>query len=283
MRPVNSPALFVSCNRGKRSLSIDIKSEAGARGCWPSLRRRRTCWCRTSVPAPWNASGLGHEELRKKYPRLIYVAISGVGDSGQYVKKRVYDPIVQALSGFADIQSQRSPTGADDPHHRLRQDDLGVHGAGGVLGALRAREDRAGRLHPGGDARHHDLVSVAPEGMMQYTVVGKEATAGDPNDRPDLVFQTLDGYITAGTISDSEWQGFCRATGDPELAKDERFATPTLAVHQCDGTHPHDAGLHPQAHHGGVAGAARQERRAVFRRSCAGARSSPTSRWWRAA
>jgi crotonobetainyl-CoA:carnitine CoA-transferase CaiB-like acyl-CoA transferase len=41
------------------------------------------------------------------------------------------------------------------------------------------------------------------------------------------VFQTLDGYITAGTISDSEWQGFCRATGDPELAKDERFATPT--------------------------------------------------------
>ena len=62
---------------------------------------------------------------------------------------------------------------------------------------------------------------------MQYTVVGAEATAADPNDRPDLVFQTLDGYITAGTISDSEWQGFCRATGDPELAKDERFATPS--------------------------------------------------------
>jgi crotonobetainyl-CoA:carnitine CoA-transferase CaiB-like acyl-CoA transferase len=62
--------------------------------------------------------------------------------------------------------------------------------------------------------------------MMQYTVVGAEAAAQDPKDRPDLVFQTSDGYITAGTISDSEWQGFCRATGDPELAKDERFATP---------------------------------------------------------
>ena len=46
-------------------------------------------------------------------------------------------------------------------------------------------------------------------------------------DRPDLVFKTLDGYITAGTISDSEWQGFCKASGDPELAKDERFATPS--------------------------------------------------------
>jgi crotonobetainyl-CoA:carnitine CoA-transferase CaiB-like acyl-CoA transferase len=65
-----------------------------------------------------------------------------------------------------------------------------------------------------------------PEGMMQYTVVGAEAAAADPNDRPDLVFKTSDGYITAGTISDSEWQGFCRASGDPELAKDARFATP---------------------------------------------------------
>ena len=66
-----------------------------------------------------------------------------------------------------------------------------------------------------------------PEGMMQYTVVGAEATAADPNDRPDLVFKTSDGYITCGTISDSEWEGFCRATGDPELVKDERFATPS--------------------------------------------------------
>ena len=66
-----------------------------------------------------------------------------------------------------------------------------------------------------------------PEGMMQYTVVGAETTAADPNDRPDLVFKTSDGYITAGTISDSEWQGFCRASGDPELAKDPRFATPS--------------------------------------------------------
>ena len=45
--------------------------------------------------------------------------------------------------------------------------------------------------------------------------------------RPDLVFKTSDGYITAGTLSDSEWQGFCRASGNPELANDERFATPS--------------------------------------------------------
>ena len=66
---------------------------------------------------------------------------------------------------------------------------------------------------------------IWPEGMMQHTVVGTKAIIPDPTDRPELVFKTKDGYMTAGTVSDSEWQGFCRATGDPELAKDERFTT----------------------------------------------------------
>jgi NAD(P)-dependent dehydrogenase (short-subunit alcohol dehydrogenase family) len=57
-------------------------------------------------PGAMTRLGLGPEQLRKRYPRLIYVSISGVGDSGPYAKKRVYDPIVQALSGFCDIQAQ---------------------------------------------------------------------------------------------------------------------------------------------------------------------------------
>ena len=65
-----------------------------------------------------------------------------------------------------------------------------------------------------------------PEAMMQYTVVGQEAAANDPKARPDLIFQTLDGYMTAGTISDSEWQGFCRAVEQPALIEDKRFNTP---------------------------------------------------------
>ena len=68
-----------------------------------------------------------------------------------------------------------------------------------------------------------------------------EPPAADPNDRPDLVFKTSDGYITAGTISDSEWQGFCRASGDPELAGDDGEAHfKRLAFHLitlCAGQH----------------------------------------------
>jgi crotonobetainyl-CoA:carnitine CoA-transferase CaiB-like acyl-CoA transferase len=65
-----------------------------------------------------------------------------------------------------------------------------------------------------------------PEAMTQYTVVGREATTADPTARPDLIFETADGYITVGTISDSEWQGFCAASRRSGLAEDSRFNTP---------------------------------------------------------
>ncbi len=62
--------------------------------------------------------------------------------------------------------------------------------------------------------------------MTQYTVVGREATTPDPTARPELIFETADGYITVATISDSEWQGFCAASGRSGVAEDPRFNTP---------------------------------------------------------
>jgi crotonobetainyl-CoA:carnitine CoA-transferase CaiB-like acyl-CoA transferase len=64
-----------------------------------------------------------------------------------------------------------------------------------------------------------------PEGMTQYTVVGNEASAQSPTARPDLIFQTLDGYITVGSVSDAEWQGLCGVLGRPEWIEDPRFKT----------------------------------------------------------
>lgn len=98
-------ALFISSNRGKRSISLDIKSEQGAQ-----IARKLVAEADVLVqnfrPGTMERLGLGADDLRQKYPRLIYVSISGVGETGPYAKKRVYDPIVQGLSGFADIQSQ---------------------------------------------------------------------------------------------------------------------------------------------------------------------------------
>jgi crotonobetainyl-CoA:carnitine CoA-transferase CaiB-like acyl-CoA transferase len=218
-------ALFISSNRGKRSLAIDIKSGAG-REVVAKLVSQTDVLVQNFRPGTMERLGLGAEELRRRHPRLIYVSISGVGETGPYVKKRVYDPIIQGLSGFADIQSQPVTNRPQMIRTIVCDKTTAVMTAQAVSAALYARE-KTGK----GDHIRVAMLDVMisylwPEGMMQYTVVGSEAAASDPNDRPDLVFKTSDGYITAGTISDSEWQGFCKASGDPELAKDPRFATP---------------------------------------------------------
>ncbi|MHC2332864.1 CaiB/BaiF CoA transferase family protein [Bradyrhizobium sp. USDA 4454] len=219
-------ALFISSNRGKRSLSVDVKSDAG-RDILARLVAQADVLVQNFRPGTMERLGFGVDELRKRHPRLIYVSISGVGDHGPYVKKRVYDPIVQGLSGFADIQSQPVTNRPQMIRTIVCDKTTAVMTAQAVAAALYARE-KSGL----GDHIHVAMLDVMisylwPEGMMQYTVVGKEQTVADPNDRPDLVFKTLDGFLTCGTISDSEWQGFCKASGDPELVKDERFATPT--------------------------------------------------------
>jgi crotonobetainyl-CoA:carnitine CoA-transferase CaiB-like acyl-CoA transferase len=217
-------ALFISSNRGKRSLSIDIKSDAG-RDVLAKLVARADVVVQNFRPGAMERLGLGPDQLRARDPRLIYVSISGVGDTGPYVKKRVYDPIIQGLSGFADIQSQAGTNRPQMIRTIVADKTTSIFPAQAVSSALYAREKTG----------LGDLIQIAmldvmisylwPEGMTQYTVVGAEPPDAGPNDRPDLVFKTTDGYITAGTLSDSEWQGFCRATGDPELAADARFAT----------------------------------------------------------
>jgi crotonobetainyl-CoA:carnitine CoA-transferase CaiB-like acyl-CoA transferase len=218
-------ALFISSNRGKRSLSIDIKSDAG-RDVLAKLVSQSDVLVQNFRPGTMERLGLGPDELRKRHPRLIYVSISGVGDSGPYVKKRVYDPIIQALSGFADIQSQPVTQRPQMIRTIVCDKTTAVFTAQAVSSALYAREKTGQGDHIQVAMLDAMISYLWPEGMMQYTVVGAEATTADPNDRPDLVFKTKDGYITCGTISDSEWQGFCKATGDPALAKDERFSTP---------------------------------------------------------
>src|ERR1700692_3572781 len=219
-------ALFISSNRGKRSLSIDVKSTVG-REVLAKLVAQADVLVQNFRPGAMERLGLGADELRRRHPRLIYVSISGVGDTGPYVKKRVYDPIIQGLSGFADIQSNPATNRPQMIRTIVCDKTTAVFTAQAVSSALYAREKTGKGDHIQVAMLDAMISYLWPEGMMQYTVIGAETTAADPNDRPDLVFKTSDGYITAGTISDSEWQGFRKAAGDPELAKDPRFATPS--------------------------------------------------------
>jgi len=218
-------ALFVSTNRGKRSLALDLKRpEAGA--IMSKLAARADVLVQNFRPGAMERLGLDEPTLRASNPRLIYVSISGVGESGPYAQKRVYDPIIQGLSGFADIQSDPKTRRPRMIRTIIADKTTAIFAAQAITAALFARERN-------GEGQHIRLAMLDtmisylwPEAMTQYTVVGREESTADPVARPDLIFETTDGYITVGTLSDSEWQGFCAAAERPDLAEDPRFNTP---------------------------------------------------------
>ena len=218
-------ALFVSTNRGKRSLALDLKRPEAAE-ITRKLITSSDVLVQNFRPGTMERLGFGEPALRELNPRLIYVSISGVGESGPYAKKRVYDPIIQALSGFADLQAEPKTRRPQMIRTIVADKTTAIFAAQAVTAGLFARERTGEGQHVRLAMLDTMIAYVWPEAMTQYTVVGREATTADPTARPDLVFETADGYITVGTISDSEWQGFCVAAGRSSLAEDPRFSTP---------------------------------------------------------
>ena len=218
-------ALFVSSNRGKRSLALDLKRPEAAK-IMRKLIASSDVLVQNFRPGTMERLGLGEPTLRELNPRLIYVSISGVGESGPYAKKRVYDPIIQGLSGFADLQAEPRTRRPQMIRTIVADKTTAIFAAQAITAALFARERTGEGQHIRLAMLDTMIAYLWPEAMTQYTVVGREATTADPTARPDLIFETADGYITVGTISDSEWQGFCAASGRPGLAEDQRFNTP---------------------------------------------------------
>jgi crotonobetainyl-CoA:carnitine CoA-transferase CaiB-like acyl-CoA transferase len=221
-------ATFLSANRSKRSLAIDLKSEAGLAALCKLIP---TCdvLVQNFRPGAIERMGLGEGEVRKLRDDIVYVSISGFGESGPYAHKRVYDPVIQALSGLASIQADA--TGRPKMVRTIIPDKTtAVTAAQAITAALFARE----RTGQGQHVRLAMLdVMVAylwAEGMTGYTFVGGEVSASRAQLAQDLVFETQDGYITAGVVSDAEWRGMCRALEHPDWLDDPRFATPTGRV-----------------------------------------------------
>ena len=218
-------ALFVSTNRGKRSLALDLKRPEGGT-IIRKLIARADVLVQNFRPGTMERLGLDERAVRADNPRLIYVSISGVGESGPYAGKRVYDPIIQGLSGFADLQAEPKTRRPRMIRTIVADKTTAIFAAQAVTAALYARERTGEGQHIRLAMLDTMITYIWPEAMTQYTVVGREATTADPTARPELIFETADGYITVGTISDSEWQGFCAASERPDLVEDPRFNTP---------------------------------------------------------
>jgi crotonobetainyl-CoA:carnitine CoA-transferase CaiB-like acyl-CoA transferase len=222
---------FTVVNRNKRSVVLNLKEPQGL-AILKRLVATADLFVQNFRPGVVEQMGIGEAALRQIKPNLVYVSISGFGESGPYVHKRVYDPVIQALSGLASIQADA--TGRPHMMRLIVPDKVtALTAAQAMTAALLARE----RTGEGQHVRLAMLDAVVsflwPEAMATHTFVSTKDVVVRPQVR-DLVFETVDGYITVGVVSDAEWLGLTKALEHPEWLEDARFKTPAGRVKYAD-------------------------------------------------
>tara|TARA_R110001592_G_scaffold109810_1_gene305757 strand:+ start:493 stop:1686 length:1194 start_codon:yes stop_codon:yes gene_type:complete len=215
---------FLNMNRGKRAIALDLK-QPRAIEIVKQLARSADVFVQNFRPGAIDAMGLRADVIRALNPKIIYVSISGFGETGPFAHKRVYDPVIQALSGITDVQAD-SDTGRPRMIRTVVPDKTtALTAAQAITAALLARERSGAGQHVRLAMLDAMIAYLWPEGMINLTVVDDERRPGVGQLAQDLVFKTLDGYITAGAMSDLEWQGMCEALEKPEWLSDPRFST----------------------------------------------------------
>ncbi len=217
-------ASFLSCNRSKRSLCVDLKTAEGL-AIVRKLAATADVLVQNFRPGAIERMGLGEDVVRELKPDIVFVSISGFGESGPYAHQRVYDPVIQALCGLCDIQTDNE-TGRPHMVRTIVPDKTtSVTAAQAITAALFARE-RTGKGQHIRLAMLDTMVAYLwPEASSPLTFVENQQDPAGQQAGPDLIFRTADGYITAGAVSDAEWAGMCRAFGREELIEDARFKT----------------------------------------------------------
>ena len=217
---------FVSVNRGKRSVVLDLKNPGAAPVLW-KLIATADVFAQNFRPGAIERLGFDSDTVLARHPDLVYLSISGVGRTGPYVKKRVYDPVVQALSGFADIQADPVSRRPKMIRTLIADKTTAVYASQAVLAALLARE-RSGKGQHVEVAMLDTMVTyIWPEAMAPFSKIGAEDMDA-ASTLHDMIFPTADGYITLGAVSDKEWFALCHAIQCPHLIDDPRFQTAGL-------------------------------------------------------
>ncbi|MDP6377771.1 MAG: CoA transferase [Pseudomonadales bacterium] len=216
---------FLTANRGKRSVALDLKSEAGV-DVVRRLASHADVFVQNFRPGAIEGMGLGEPVIRRINPAVVYVSMSGFGETGPYAHKRVYDPVIQALSGLADLQA----TDENDRPRMMRtvipDKTTGLTAAQAITAALLSRERTGQGQHVRLSMLDTMIAYLWQEGLGGLTMVGQEDKVKRGQRSKDLIYETADGYITAGAVSDAEWEGLCAALDRPQWLEDERFATP---------------------------------------------------------
>jgi crotonobetainyl-CoA:carnitine CoA-transferase CaiB-like acyl-CoA transferase len=217
-------AMFMAINRGKRSIALDLKAPA-ARAVVEELASNADVLIENFRPGTMARLGLDYAHLKALNPRLVYLSISGFGQSGPYAHGRVYDYVIQAASGFADAHGDAT-SGEPRLLPTLLCDKLtALTAAQAICAALHAR-------HASGEGQKIELsmldASVAflwPEAMYNHGFLEDPPAVMPEFGANQKLWQCRDGWFAGMMPQNDEFAAFCRGFGRPELAQDPRFAT----------------------------------------------------------
>lgn len=215
---------FLSVNRNKRSITLDLKSDAG-RELATDLATRSDVMIENFRHGALDRMGLGYEAMSARNPGLVYCSISGFGQTGPLREKPGYDVLLQAFGGLMSVTGE--PDGLPTKVGVAMVDvATGLYAAIAVLAALQGRQ-RTGvgqRL----DVSLLDTVLACmpnlTSGFLNGGVVPARQGNHHPNVAPYSVFPTKDGHITLAVGNDAQWRRLCAAVGEPGFADDPRFA-----------------------------------------------------------
>ena len=216
-------AYFMSLNRGKKSVTLNLKHEKG-KEILKSLARKSDILIENFKPGTMDKLGLGYEDLRKVNPRLIYAASSGFGQTGPYSSRPAYDLIIQGMGGMMSVTGpdEHTPTKVGSS---VADIFAGLFTVIGVLSAVNAR-NRTGRGQLVDVAMLDCMVAVLENAVSRYLVSGeipRPIGIRHPSISPFTTLATSDGAMNIAVGNDEIWKRMCAVLGMEEYVNDPRF------------------------------------------------------------
>lgn len=227
-------ALFLETNRGKRSLTVDLRKPMGA-DIILALAKTADVFLQNFRPGTVERYGLAYEDIRRRNESIVYCSISAFGPTGPYAARPGLDPVIQAMSGLMSITGARDggPTLVGAPYG----DSLAASAAfQGILLALLHRARTGMGQHVSIAMIDAMLASLAPREQIFFLTGQKLIRHGTahPNIAPYQAFLCADGFHVIAAANDKFWSRLLATLGIEGLSSDPRFATNTLRVEHRD-------------------------------------------------
>ncbi|MGH6980915.1 MAG: CaiB/BaiF CoA transferase family protein [Stellaceae bacterium] len=229
---------FASINRGKESISLDLKA-AKDKAIFEKLLERADVIVENFRPGTMEKLGYGWETLHARYPKLIYAAASGFGHSGPHSTKPSYDMVVQGMGGIMSITGH---PGLPPARIGMSIGDIGA----GLYTAVAINAAIAHRAMTG-EATKVDIamfdcqLALMENAVMRYTVLGEvpgPLGGRHPSIVPFEALETKDGWMIVAAGNDNLWLKLCEGLGRQDLAADPRYKTNDLRARNRDTLRP---------------------------------------------